>query len=424
MASINTGATLGGAAGARDRRLTRELEGRRLDIAEGQFKAQQDAARLQEVRERFAGLAEQAVGLVQNIPAGRDTPEFAEAIRPIREAVATLGARAEQSFPGSVSAQNQLALFDSAITATPTITEAAEAEAEATVAGASAQASAIQNLEPDQRARVEQLLGLGQEFGQEFFGLMQILEDPNSTPLMREKASERLNFISSRSAPSEFTFSTNSDGGITVRQGPAGGNAPLPPRQTLGAKDLDDLRAARDIVSRGKEIADSLIGSKTPFGALGSVRSGAQTVTGIVSDLLGIPAQELLTEFEGLLAQLPPDSEEREMFTTGAVDAAEGILTFAVARAIQGDSNRLLAGSIAAAKNMVNLTGATSDEQVRQRLDTVSTFLNSQDTNFQRRFEQGLTGTTTTEREPALETPSGEDDLINRLDTLLGGPGG
>ena len=423
MSSRASGHFLGGAATSRDRRESRELEARRLGIAERQFEAEQRAELLQRTRDQIAALSEQATGLVSNLNLPRDDERFASTLAPLREAVATLAARGEELFPGSMSAQSQLSLFDSTVSATPTILEAAEAEAEATVAGATAQASAIRNLAPEQRAEVEQILGLTEDGPkQEFFGLLELLEDPNASPLAKEMAGQRMEAITSNNQ-SQLIVSADRDGNITVAQGP---NASLPSRMTLGAGQLDQLRGARDIIVRGRELSQALTANTdTALGAMASLRRGAQTVTGVISDVTGIPVDQVTQEFERIVTQVPHDSPTS--FSVGEIDAAEGILMFAVARALQGDSNRLLAGSLERARELTRLTGLTSEEQVRDRLNFINQFLTSQEANFQRRLEQGVSGTATTEREPVTPTEAGsgtEEDLLRRFDALLGEGGG
>ncbi len=423
MTSRASGQFLGGVAAERGRRQTRELEARRLDIAESQFAAEQSAEQLQRVRDQVAALTEQATSIVSNIPVTRDDPRFTAALDPVRTAVATLAARAEEVFPGSISAQNQLALFDSALAGTPTMMETAEAEAEATVAGAAAQASAIRTLDPEQRGQVNRILGLTDDRrSQEFFGLLEILEDPNASPLAKEMAGQRMEAITTNNQ-SQLIVTADRDGNITVAQGP---NAQLPSRMTLGATQLDQLRGARDIIVRGRELSQALTANtETALGAMASIRRGAQTVTGVISDITGIPIDQVQQEFADLVTEVPHDAPTS--FSVGEIDAAEGILMFAVARALQGDSNRLLAGSLERARELTKLTGLTSEEQVRDRLNFINQFLTSQEANFQRRLEQGVSGTATTEREPVTPTEAEggtEQDLLNRIDSLLGGDGG
>lgn len=426
MTSSNIGATLGGVAGARDRRKTRELESRRLDIAERQAGAEQQAEMLQSVRERFAGLSEQAAGIVSNIPVGRDDPRFQEAIRPLREALATLAARAEQNFPGSVSAQSQLALFDSAIASTPTILEAAEAEAEATVAGATAQASAIQSLAPEQQAQVRDILGLGDDArAQEFFGLLEILEDPNASPLAKEKAGERMEAITNN-AGSQLVVTADGEGNIRIIQGP--GAATVPQRATLTGSQLDSIRAQKNVIGRGVELVDAIVANPAPLGATGDIRSFSEKTSGAISDVFGIPADQLTQQFESLVNLVPHD--DPETFAISELDAAEGFLMFAYARALQPTGERILTGTLETARAATNLGGITSDDLVRKRLQAIGGFLRSADADLQRRLEQGTGGTATTPTEPLIpprtEAPGSPgitpeiQELIDELDRVLG----
>lgn len=404
------------------RNTNRELgiQDRAVQVRENQLEFDQRIEQRNVVTETVAKTIEQAVNLIQTSPTreGLSGP-----IQQMRTSLERVLGQAENAEIG-ITAQDGLSTFDNAILSAQTRNEVATVEAQATVAGATAQAAAIQNLEPEQQEQVKQALGLAPEFTQEFFGLVGLLEDPNSTPFERAKASERLNFISSRSEPAQFAFTVDGDGNLSFTQG---GAPPLPARQTLTGTQLDKIRAQKDVIGRGASLVDSIVNNPAPLGAVGGVRALTENLTGAFADLTGIPVDEFVRQVETLISVTPHDNPET--FDISELSAAEGFLMFAYAQALQPVGDRLLASTLETARAATDLTGITSDELVRKRLETVGNFLRSADADFQRRIEQGTGGTATTPTQPMIPertpaTPEETQGLINDLDRVLGGGGG
>lgn len=270
MASINTGATLGGAAGARDRRKTRELEEQRIGLAQRQFEVNRQTDLLQTTREQIAKLSEQATGLVSNIPVGRDDPRFQAAIAPIREALASLASRAEQSFPGSVNAQAQLSLFDSAVAGTPTQFEAAAAETAAEIESAKTTSTAAAGA--DRTTRI--LLGT------------EPLSQPDIVRLQAERDAAEQRGDTRRAT--ELTDIINKRGTVTGTTefdptGPGFAEAMVTPTED----DVVRLRTRiRDNQTMASTVQNTLAVVEEAGGfSTGFVGAGTETITGILSQL-------------------------------------------------------------------------------------------------------------------------------------------
>lgn len=408
-----------GVVNQRNRNRQLGLQERAVAVQENQLEFNQRIEQRNAVTEAAAKTVEQAVGLIQN---SGSREGLSGPIQQMRQSIERLAVNAEKAGVG-VTARDVLGTFDRAVLGAQTRNEVATAEAQATVAGATAQTSAIQNLDPEQQEQVRQILGLAPEFTQEFFGLIEIIEDPNSTEFERSKAADRLNFINSRSEPAPFSFSATPDGNITFTQGPA---AALPSRQTLTGTQLDTIRANKDVLERGIALTEAIINNPAPLGAVGSVRAFTENLTGAIADLTGLSATQLKQEFQELVGTT--SHEDPETFDISELSAAEGFLMFAYARALQPTGDRLLAGTLDEARRATNLTGLTSDELVRRKLAAVGGFIRSADADLARRLQQGTSGTATTPTEPMIPersaTPDEIQSLVDEIDRLLGTGGG
>ena len=429
MVDIGTGLFLGGAA--RQRTADRELglRERAIGVQEKQLRFQQQTEQRNAVMEAIGKTTEQAVNLIE-AATNRDQPGFSASLGQLRSSVERLASQAEQAGIG-ITAESVLQNFDNLVLSTQTAGEKAATEAEAGVVGAQATVEGIADLPADQQAQVGQLLGLTEpRQTQEFFGLLPLLDDPSLTPEQRNFVTGRLNKLTSNNQLG-LVFNVDPEtGNVTVAQLPASevGSA-IPNRQTLSGRQLDRLRGQRDTITQGINIARSLIDNTAPLGIRLDVRRMSENLTGGVADLLGVEESELVDRFQALLAQT--DFEDPTSFDVGTIDAAEGFLMFAVARALNPDQDRILASTLERARSLTRLGGFTSDERVRERLDTIVTILESADANLQRRQQQGVGGTTTVERQPPIaedaspveeaeDTLDEIDELLRQLDELLG----
>ncbi|MGI9411543.1 MAG: hypothetical protein ACR2OV_15800 [Hyphomicrobiaceae bacterium] len=412
----NAGLFLGGVARQRNTNRELGLRDRAIGVQENQLELQRRTDMRNQVMEAIGKTTDQAVSLVEGA-SSREAPGFSSTLGQIRANVETLARQAEQAGVG-ITAQSVLSTFDNAVLSSQTAGEKAETEAQAAVAGAASTVEGISTLPASQQAQVGQLLGLTEpRQTQEFFGLLEILEDPNASELAKELASDRINAISQNSS-GQLTISTSPDGSVTVTQGQG-----IPSRTQIGGTRLDQLRADLSLLDRTSSILDQLIENPPPLGALGALRAGTQTFSGVIADVTGVPLNDALEELRARFAADPGAAEA--MATVGEIDVAEGLLTYALARTLQPEG-RLLASTVQAARAQTNLTGFASQDQVLDRLRTIKQQIDSTTADLQQRVQQGTQGTTDVPDEPVTlggETPEASD-LLDRIDSLLGGSGG
>jgi len=373
MTSEAVGHFLGGAAGARDRRLSRELEGRRLDIAERTAEDQRRAEQLQRVRDQITALTEQATNMVGNIPVGRDDERFTAAVTPIRESIATLSARAAEIFPESIDAQNQLALFDSAVSSTPTIREAARSEAEANVASAQATVSAIGGTARD----VEVLLGT------EPVTPPQPIQPPELIRLQRER--DALEAAGDTRAAQEITDIISKRGTVTgtteFDPSPTGFEEAL---TTPTEADVERLRENVRTNQSSFEAASNTMRAVEEAGALsvGFAGAGVETFTGLLGNLgaLGEAINSGLESVTG--ADLEKLTEARTSLREGVASALPEITGEKGGRF--SDTERRIAD-----ETLRGLTADASIEQVISAYRTYIQILNSSDVRNVREIMRG-----------------------------------
>lgn len=229
-------------------------------------------------------------------------------------------------------------------------------------------------------------------------------------PVKKKAIVDRINKMSK--STSGFVIDVDREtGDITVSQGAATGQAAIPKRLQITGNQADKLRGSTQMLQsaegRISDMLEQIEANPAIVGSRGTIRSFVEKNLGAAIDIAELGLPKFLTDRMKAAKEISGRAVGLgEGPSPGEISSLEDFLATALAKARTPGQDRILSNVLKDAKDDVNLTGATSSDDVTNRLRAILGEIRDAKAIFQNRLEAGVTGKSgslTAEQEAAKE---------------------